>query len=86
MMNHEGRVTRQPQLFTRRSQQTPTPKVAKCHDPCEKLVKKTENLGNSMKMKMIITPSRVRKCVNGLASKFLHIVPASINVQDIDLF
>ena len=40
-----------------------------------------------MKMKMkIFTPSRVRKCVNGLSSKFLHIVPAPINVQNIDIF
>ena len=28
-----------------------------------------------MMMMMIFTPSRVRKCVNGLPSKFLHIVP-----------
>ena len=28
-----------------------------------------------MMMMMIFTPSRVRKCVNGLSSKFLHIVP-----------
>ena len=36
-----------------------------------------------MKMKMIFKPSRVCKCVNGLASKFLHIVPVPINVQNI---
>ena len=85
MMNHEGRVTSNLSCLrgvhkTDAELQNITNLTIRV-----KLVKKWKfrhfDLGR--RMKMIFTPSGVRKCVDGLASKFLHIVPVPINVQNI---